>query len=115
MHDIWQAVDPGMVVNPRLVAAQVQSATALGLSQVLVEHAEYENGEPVARNYDLYPILPAERMPRVHVKVIESGAPIGGVGEIGVPAVPPAVVNALSALRGQRYRNMPLSQYSFGT
>lgn len=52
-------------------------------------------------------------MATVHVAVVPSGAPIGGAGEIGVPAVPPAVVNALSTLMGRRFRNMPPSQYSF--
>ncbi len=113
VHDIWQAIDPGSIVNPAIIKAQVQSATALGLSQILLEETIYEEGEPVARNYDLYPILPPHRMPRVHVKVVESGAAMGGIGEPGLPAVPPAVANAVSTLTGERIRRMPLSSYAF--
>lgn len=113
VHDLWQAVDPGSIVNPAIIEAQVNSAVALGLSQVLLEEAVYENGQPVARNYDLYPILPPDRMPRVHVRIVESGAKMGGIGEVGLPAVPPAVANAVSTLTGQRIRSMPLSRYSF--
>lgn len=112
VHDIWEAVDPGSIINPAIVEAQVNGAVALGLSQVLVEEAAYENGMPVARNYDLYPILPPDRMARVHVKVIESGEKIGGIGEPPLPAVPPAVANAVSHLTGQRIRSMPLTRYS---
>nr|WP_138921500.1 molybdopterin cofactor-binding domain-containing protein [Novosphingobium pentaromativorans] len=115
VHDLWEAIDPGSIVNPAIVEAQVNSAIALGLSQVLVEEAVYKEGVPTARNYDLYPILPPDRMPRVHVKIVESGEPMGGVGEPPLPAVPPAVANAVSALTGKRVRSMPLSRVKFDT
>ncbi|OCX17461.1 xanthine dehydrogenase family protein molybdopterin-binding subunit [Pseudomonas graminis] len=115
VHDIWQAIDPGSIVNPAIVDAQVNSAVALGLSQTLVEQAVYKNGMPVARNYDLYRILPPDLMAKVHVKVIESGAKMGGIGEPPLPAVAPAVANAVSHLTGQRIRSMPLSTYTFDT
>jgi isoquinoline 1-oxidoreductase beta subunit len=113
VHDVWEAIDPGSIVNPAIIEAQVNSATALGMSQVLMEEAVYKNGEPVARNYDLYPILPPDRMARVHVRIVESGAEMGGIGEPGLPAIPPAVANAVSTLTGKRIRSMPLSNYTF--
>jgi isoquinoline 1-oxidoreductase beta subunit len=113
VHDVWEAIDPGSIVNPAIIEAQINSATALGLSQVLMEEAIYKDGEPIARNYDLYPILPPDRMARVHTRIVESGAQMGGIGEPGLPAVPPAVANAVSTLTGQRIRSMPLSQYTF--
>jgi isoquinoline 1-oxidoreductase subunit beta len=113
VHDVWEALDPGVVVNPAIIEAQLNSAIALGLSQVLLEETRYEKGRPVARNYDLYPILPPSRMARVHTRIVASGAPIGGVGEPGLPAIPPAVANAVSALTGKRIRSMPLSGYTF--
>ncbi len=113
VHDIWEAIDPGSIVNPAIISAQVNSAVALGLSQVLVEGAAYEDGLPVARNFDAYPILTPDRMARVHVKIIESGAKMGGIGEPPLPAVPPAVANAVSTLVGRRVRMMPLSGETF--
>ncbi|MFC5445270.1 xanthine dehydrogenase family protein molybdopterin-binding subunit [Rhizobium halophytocola] len=113
VHDVWEVIDPGSIVNPAIIKAQINSATALGLSQVLLEETVYENGEPLARNYDLYPILPPDRMPRVHVQIIESGEKMGGIGEPGLPAIPPAVANAVSTLTGQRIRSMPLKNYQF--
>jgi isoquinoline 1-oxidoreductase beta subunit len=62
----------------------------------------------VARNFDGYPILTPDRMPRVHVRIVESGEKMGGIGEPGLPAVPPAVVNAVSRLRGKRVRALPI-------
>jgi isoquinoline 1-oxidoreductase beta subunit len=113
VHDVWEAIDPGSIVNPAIIEAQVNGAIALGLSQVLLEEAVYKDGTPTARNYDMYPILPPSRMARVHVRIVESGAKMGGIGEPPLPAVPPAVANAVAALTGQRVRSMPLSHYDF--
>ncbi|WP_232435596.1 molybdopterin cofactor-binding domain-containing protein [Burkholderia ubonensis] len=115
VHDVWEAIDPGSVVNPAIVQAQVNGAVALGLSEVLLEEATYEKGIPTARNNDMYPILPPARMARVHVRIIESGEKMGGIGEPPLPAVPPAVANAVAKLTGQRIRSMPLSHYRFNT
>lgn len=107
------AFDPGSIVNPAIVEAQVKSAVALGLSSALLEEVVYENGQPRARNFGAYAVLPQARMPRVHVRIVESGAPMGGVGEPGLPGVPPAVANAVAALTGQRLRSLPLSRARF--
>ncbi|MND36931.1 Isoquinoline 1-oxidoreductase subunit beta [compost metagenome] len=113
VHDIWQAIDPGSIVNPAIVEAQVNGAVALGLSQTLLEEAVWIDGTPRARNFDLYPILPAQRMARVHVRIVESGEKMGGIGEPPLPAVAPAVVNAVAQLTGQRVRSLPLSRHTF--
>ena len=115
VHEVWEAIDPGKVVNPAIVEAQVNGAIALGLSQVLLEETVYENGMPRARNYDGYPILALNQMPRVHVKIVESGEKMGGVGEPPLPAIPPAVANAVSTLVGRRIRSMPLSRHDFAS
>lgn len=113
VHQVWEAIDPGSVVNPAIVEAQVNGAVALGLSQVLLEESVFEKGQPVARNYDMYPILPPSRMAKVHVRIVESGEKMGGIGEPPLPAVPPAVANAVSRLTGERVRTMPLSRLKF--
>jgi len=111
VHHIWQAIDPGSIVNPAIIEAQVNGATALGLSQVLVEQKVYQDGQPLARNYDLYPILTPAQMAKVTVSIVESGAEMGGIGEPPLPAVPPAVANAVAQLTGKRIRSMPLSRH----
>ncbi|NIF18451.1 molybdopterin cofactor-binding domain-containing protein [Pantoea sp. Cy-639] len=113
VHDVWQAIDPGSIVNPAIIEAQVNGAVSLGLSQVLLEEAVWIDGMPRARNYDLYPVLPPSRMARVHVRIVESGAKMGGIGEPPLPAVAPAVANAVAQLTGQRVRSMPLSRHTF--
>ncbi|MGR3440596.1 molybdopterin cofactor-binding domain-containing protein [Salipiger abyssi] len=114
VHQVWVAIDPGQIVNPATIEAQVQSAVALGVSQTLMEELVYENGEPTARNFDYYPFLRPDQMPQVHVEIVESGAKMGGIGEPGLPAVGPAIVNAVAVLTGQRIRSLPLSKHDFG-
>jgi isoquinoline 1-oxidoreductase subunit beta len=109
VHNLWIAFDPGSIVNPAIVKAQVESAAALGLSSVLFEQVVYADGLRQSQNYDTYPILRREHMPAVHVRIVESGAPMGGVGEPGLPGVPPAVLNAVAALTGQRIRALPIA------
>jgi isoquinoline 1-oxidoreductase beta subunit len=114
VHDLWIAIDPGTAINPLMIEAQVRSAATIGLSSALLEEMAFENGAPRAVNYDSYAVLPPDRMPRVHVRIVESGAPMGGIGEPGTPGVPPAVANAVAALTGQRVRSLPLSKARFG-
>ncbi len=110
VHDVWVAIDPGSIVNPATIEDQVRSAVALGLSQTLVEEYAYENGQPTARNFGAYRILTPDQMPKVHVRIVQSGQAMGGIGEPGLPGVAPAVVNAVAALTGQRAHSLPLSK-----
>ncbi|MCW2236408.1 xanthine dehydrogenase family protein molybdopterin-binding subunit [Azospirillum canadense] len=110
VHNVWVAFDPGSIVNPAIVKSQVESAVALGLSATLFEELVYKDGVRQSHNFDEYPILSRRSMPAVHVEIVESGAPMGGVGEPGLPGVPPAVVNAVAALTGQRIRSLPLAK-----
>jgi isoquinoline 1-oxidoreductase subunit beta len=54
-----------------------------------------------------------QEMPAVAVRVIPRPASlsraqaIGGVGELGVPTVAPALANAIFRLSGQRVRSLP--------
>ncbi|MFG1479127.1 molybdopterin cofactor-binding domain-containing protein [Xanthobacter sp. V4C-4] len=114
VHNVWVAFDPGSIVNPAIVTSQVESAVALGLSSTLVEELAYASGVRQSHNFDDYPILTRADMPAVHVAIVESGAPMGGVGEPGLPGVPPAVVNAVAALTGRHIRSLPLAKARFG-
>jgi isoquinoline 1-oxidoreductase beta subunit len=49
--------------------------------------------------------------PPVEVHIVESGGPLGGVGEAMVPTVAPAVCNAIHAASGRRIRSLPLSAH----
>lgn len=109
VHQLWIAIDPGQVVNPAIVKAQVESAALLGLSATLFEEIVYRDGMRASKNFDSYRILSRADVPKVHVAIVESGAPMGGVGEPGLPGVPPAVANAIATLTGHRVRSLPFA------
>jgi isoquinoline 1-oxidoreductase beta subunit len=48
-------------------------------------------------------------MPIIQVSLLQTpGAAIGGLGEVGVPCVAPAVANAWARLTKRRLRSLPL-------
>jgi isoquinoline 1-oxidoreductase beta subunit len=108
VHRVTCAVDCGVVVNPDIVAAQMQSAIVFGLTAALYGKITIENGAVVQGNFDTYPMLRINEMPDVDVHIVPSTEPPSGVGEPGTPPIAPAVVNAIYALTGQRIRTLPI-------
>lgn len=108
IHEVACAIDCGIVVNPNQVRAQMEGGILHGLSTALWHRMTFDGGRAVQRNFGAYRSLRMRDAPRIRVKVIAGGAPIGGVGEPGVPPAAPALVNALSRLKGRRIRALPL-------
>jgi isoquinoline 1-oxidoreductase beta subunit len=108
VHRVVCAVDCGMVVNPDIVAAQMESAIVFGLTAALHGRITLENGAVVQGNFDTYPVLRINEMPVVEVHIVSSTEAPGGVGEPGTPPIAPAVANAVFALTGQRIRSLPI-------
>jgi len=102
------AVDCGTIVNPNTIEAQVQSAIVYGLSAALMGEITIRHGGVVQHNFDDYPVLRMPQMPKVEVYPVAGGPPMGGIGEVGVPPIAPAVGNAIFALSGKRVRNLPI-------
>ena len=82
----------------------------MGLSAALAEKITITDGKCEQSNFHDYPVLGIASIPRIEVHVIESGAALGGVGEAGVPAIAPAVANAMFAATGKRVRSLPLTE-----
>jgi isoquinoline 1-oxidoreductase beta subunit len=108
VHRVDGAVDCGLVVNPDQALAQIQGGIVFGLSAALYQQITVENGAVLQRNFPDYEAIRLADAPRLDVELIDSDAPIGGLGEPGVPPIAPAVANAVHALTGQRLRSLPL-------
>jgi isoquinoline 1-oxidoreductase beta subunit len=106
---VFAVVDCGFAIDPPNVIAQVRSAIVYGLSAALYGKVEIDNGKIVPQNFDTYPILTLDEAPEIMVEIANSGAPLGGVGEIGTPGIAPAVGNAIFAATGKRLRSLPFS------
>ena len=108
VHKVWATVDCGRAVNPRGVAAQVEGGIIFGLSAALWGQIDIEGGRPVQGNFDTYRLVRMSEAPDIEVSIIDSGAPITGMGEPGVPPIAPAVCAAVFRLTGQRIRSLPI-------
>lgn len=109
VHRIWAVIDCGQVINPDTIEAQMQGGIINALSATLAEQITVREGRCVQTNFHDYPVLRMAGAPPVEVHILESGGPLGGVGEAMVPTVAPAVCNAIFAASGRRIRSLPLS------
>jgi isoquinoline 1-oxidoreductase beta subunit len=109
LESLVYVVDPGIAVHPDQIVAQLQSGAVSGLINTLSSKVTLKDGRVVQTNFDSFPLLRIKQMPRVEVVVLQGGDKPGGIGEVGVPLVAPAVANAVFALTGKRVRSLPLA------
>ena len=103
------AMDPGTVVNPRNVEAQIQGSALWGASQILSERLTLKNGAFEQSNYGEYLPIRLAQVPEIDVTIIQSDNHPSGVGEPASTVVAPAVANAIFNAVGARVRHMPIS------
>ena len=108
IHNVWCAIDCGIPVNLDGVLQQIEGSVIFGLSAALYGEITIEKGVVQQSNFHDYPLLRSNEAPTVHVTVIPSTEPPGGVGEPAVPLVAPALANAIFAATGKRLRKLPL-------
>lgn len=104
-------VDCGLAVNPDIVRAQMESGIVFGLTAALHGEITLKSGGVVQSNFPDYPMVTLADCPDIEVHILESDAPLGGVGEIGTPPIAPALANAVFAATGKRIRSLPLSKH----
>ena len=106
------AVDCGATVNPERVRAQMEGAVVMGVSVATVSEMSFKNGRAQQDNFHTYELTRMAGAPRdIRVHIVpggDYGKPMGGVGEPGVPPVPPALCNAIFAATGKRIRRLPI-------
>jgi CO/xanthine dehydrogenase Mo-binding subunit len=102
------AIDCGFVVNPDMVVQQMEGGIVYGLTSLLKGQIVFNAGRVVESNFLDYPLLQMSEMPAVEVHIVPSERPPQGVGEMGVPAIVPAVANAVFACTGARIRRTPI-------
>jgi isoquinoline 1-oxidoreductase subunit beta len=108
IHRIVAAVDMGTVVNPLGARAQIEGGLVMGLSETLRERITFNKGKAEQSTYSDYQIIRMPEVPAIDVVLVDSGALPTGAGEVAVPGVAPAVVNAVFAATGERIRKLPL-------
>jgi isoquinoline 1-oxidoreductase beta subunit len=105
------AIDCGATVNPDRVRAQMQGAVVMGVAAAMLGEISFKNGRVQQDNFHQYQVTRMPAAPRdIRVYIIpgDYSKPMGGVGEPGVPPIPPALCNAIYAATGKRIRQLPI-------
>lgn len=109
IHRIVVALDCGIVINPKLVRAQMESGVVFGLTAALKSEITVEKGQVEQSNFHDFCLLRMDEMPQVEVYLVPSAEPPLGVGEAAVALTAPAVANAIFAATGKRVRRLPIN------
>lgn len=102
------AVDCGRIINPDLVRQQIEGGLIWGVAGAVGASTGFSENLAEARGFGGLALPRLADSPEVIVELIRSDAEPGGVGGLGVPAVAPAVANAIQSATGVRLRRLPL-------
>ncbi|SMH57638.1 xanthine dehydrogenase family protein molybdopterin-binding subunit [Mesorhizobium australicum] len=110
LEKMWIAVEVGTALDPGIIETQMTSGAVYGLSAAMGQAITFEDGRVVQSNFHDFDAMRIFQAPEFEVAILENFHRMGGAGEVGVPPAAPALANALSALKGQRFRSLPLSK-----
>jgi isoquinoline 1-oxidoreductase beta subunit len=105
---IVAAVDCGRQINPDLVRQQIEGGLIFGMAAAIGASTGFSENLATARGFGDLNLPRLADTPDITVELISSEADPGGVSELAVPAVAPAIANALQAATGSRRRTLPL-------
>jgi len=108
VHRVVVAADIGTVVNPGIVAQQMESAVIFALSAALHGRIDIVGGAVQQSNFHDVPMVKLADSPQIETHLVASTRAPSGVGEPGTPPLAPALANALFVLTGKRQRELPL-------
>jgi isoquinoline 1-oxidoreductase subunit beta len=111
VHRITCAVDCGQIVNPRIVESQIESGIVFGLTAALWGNVTLHAGQVRETNFHTYRLLRLNELPALDVVLVPGDAVQGGIGELAVGPLAPAICNALFAATGRRIRSLPLAAH----
>jgi isoquinoline 1-oxidoreductase beta subunit len=112
VHRIVGATDPGYAVNPWLIERQIAGSFVYGLTALFMGECTVKDGAIQETNFDSYDMMRIAQMPKVESIVMPSYSGVwGGVGEPTICVAAPAVLNAITAATGKRYRSFPLKNH----
>ncbi len=107
LRRVVSAVDCGFALDPENVKAQISSAAIFGLTAALKGKITLKESQVEQNNFNDYGLLSLAEAPEFETVIVNSGDALGGIGEVGLPPVAPALANAIFAATRKRLREMP--------
>jgi isoquinoline 1-oxidoreductase beta subunit len=111
VHRVVSVIDAGYIVNPMTIELQTQSAIVYGLTAALYGDITVKDGRVEQSNFHDYRMLTMAEMPRVETTVMRGGSDWGGVGELPLSPLAPALCNGIFTATGRRIRSLPLMRH----
>ncbi len=105
---ITAVADAGLVVHPDQGVAQLEGGIVTGLMGTLRSKITFKDGRVEQSNFHDFQLPRITDVPPIVVELYGKRGKPGGLGEVGVPLVAPAVANAVFNLTGKRIRALPL-------
>lgn len=117
LKKVIAAHDVGKVMNPTLLAGQIEGSVHMGLGYALTEELQLKDGYIASKDLRALGILRAKDVPEIECIFVEDPEPAGpygakGVGEIGLVPTAPAVAGALYKYDGVRRTKLPMKDSS---
>jgi isoquinoline 1-oxidoreductase beta subunit len=109
VHRVVTVVDCGRTLDPGIATSNILGGIVWGLSAMQTA-ITFDTGLPMQHNLNTFTPISLAQTPRCEVHFLESGAALGGTGELGAVPVPAAVCNGVFAATGRRIRMLPLSR-----
>jgi isoquinoline 1-oxidoreductase subunit beta len=113
VNNIYIALDCYLSVNPGQINAQLTGGMVHGLNAALYGRQNFVKGAAQWPNFYQNRVIRMDEMPQVQTTLIPNpmqstlNAQLGGVGELGVPCLAPALANAYFKASGTRVRTLP--------
>ena len=101
-------VDCGRQINPDVVRQNIEGGLVFGMALALGGSTRFKKGVATTRGFGDLDLPVLDSTPDITVELIQSDADPGGVHELAVPPVAPAIANALQSATGFRIRSLPL-------
>ncbi|MFX4232840.1 molybdopterin cofactor-binding domain-containing protein [Aliarcobacter butzleri] len=109
VQNVWACVDCGMAVNPLGIENQIEGSINFTIGYIKSAQITLTNGAVDQNNFYDYEVNRLKDAPdSIKVEIINSGEKIGGIGEVGVPPMFAAIINALADATGKRYTKFPI-------
>ena len=114
INTVYIALDCYLAVNPGQIQTQLAGGMVHGLNAALYGRQSFVNGAAQFPNFYQNRVIRMDEMPAVQVTLTPNPAQstfeatLGGVGELGVPCLAPALANAYFKASGTRIRTLPI-------